>query len=354
MRKMLTLTGGLVLALAIATGASADCWTGNGFSDPGTNFVEAQVWPGDPGGAGVTTSMDFIYTNDGTDPFFSGTAMTEPGTFFQFAGNNDWYQAWLTAVNGDLVRWFARSVSNDGSPCDSEEFQFTSGVAPPEVPNVVGDCESELGGNDWDNGDALTDMADPETDGVFEVTLTATGDFFFGGGSGYQVVGLSGSWSPQYPGDSNIPVGFTTGTEITFFLDTNPMVGWSPESNAAYDSEMLAAPHTWAAVGDWQGWDPANPATQMSDIGGGILFVSFYFDSGMLGFHDFKCAANGGWDLQAGTNGFGSNSSTWSFEVTAEGNVGFYLHESGRIKVNLDEPTSSESESWGGVKTLFR
>lgn len=354
MRKQLLLGGSVLLALAFASAVYAGCWTGNGFSDPGTNFVEAQVWPGDPGGAGATTTMDFIYTTDGTDPKTSGTAVTEPGTFYQYNSNNDWYQAWLTANNGDLVRWYASSLSNDAETCESDEFSFTSGITPPEVPNVVGDCESELGGSDWDNGDALTNMADPEPDGIWSVTITAVADFPAGGGAGYQVQEVGGSWGTQFPGDSNIPTSFLNGEEMTYYLDTNPMVGWSPESNAVYDNKLLAGTDTWAAVGDWQGWDPGNAATQMADIGGGVLWVKFYFDSGMLGVHEFKCAANGGWDLQAGTNGYGSNSSTWSFDVTAEGWVGFYLHESGRIKVNLEETTATENESWGEIKTLFR
>ena len=355
MRKGYLMTAALLVAMAFAAGAYADCWCGNGYSDPNTNFVEAQVWPGDPDGMGTLTSMDFVYTTDGSDPKVSGTAVTEPGTFYQYAGNNDWYQAWLTSSNGDLVRWYVVSTSFDGDVCESEEYSFTSGIAPPEVPNLVGDCESELGGGgDWNNGDALTDMADPETDGIYSVTLTAAADFASGGGSGYQVVGVSGSWSPQYPGDSNIPISFTTGEEITFYLDTNAMPGWSPESNAAYDGKLLAGGDSWAAVGGWQGWDPSNPATEMTDIGGGVLRVQVYFDSGMLGTHEFKCAANDGWDLQAGVNGYGSNSGTWSFEVTAETWVGFYLHESGRIKVVLDDVVSTEESSWGSVKSLFR
>ena len=350
MRKGLLLIG----AFVIATSAFAqDCWTGNGYSDPSTNFVEAQVWPGDDTGTGDDTSMDFIYTTDNTDPKTSGTALTEPGTFYQFAGNNDWYQAWLTAVNGDLVRWFVSSVSDSGDACESDEFQYTCGVTPPEVPNLVGDCESELGGSDWDPGDALTDMADPEVDGIWSVTLTATGDFTSGGGSGYQVVAVSGSWDTQYPG-SNVLADFTTGEELTFYLDTNPMVGWSPESNAVYDSKKLTVPHTWAAVGGWQGWDPTNAATEMIDIGGGVHWVKFFFDAGMIGPHEFKCAADDDWFLQAGVHGYSGNASTWYFETTEETWVGFYLHESGRIMVNLDEPSATEKASWGSVKELFR
>ena len=37
--------------------------------------------------------------------------------------------------------------------------------------------------------------------------------------------------------------------------------------------KIMGSPHTWAAVGDWQGWDPANAATQMFDSGGGIYVL---------------------------------------------------------------------------------
>ncbi len=277
-------------------------------------------------------------------------------TFYQYNSTNDWYQTYLTALNGDLVRWFVSSVSGEGGTCESDEFQYTCGVAPPEVPNLVGDCESELGvPGDWDNGDALTNMADPEVDGIWSVTITAVADFTAGGGSGYQIQEVGGSWGTQFPGDSNIPTSFTMGEEMTYYLDTNPMVGWSPESNAVYDNKLLAGTDTWAAVGDWQGWDPANAATQMTDIGGGVLWVKFFFDASHIGnTYQFKCAANGGWDLQAGVNGYGSNCSTWSFDITEEGWVGFYLHETGRVMVNLDEPSANENVSWGSVKELFR
>lgn len=347
MKRVLLLT--CVLALA-ATAAYAD-WCGNGYSDANTNFVEAQVWPGD---GGIATSMMFVYTTDGSDPHTSGTAQTEAGVFYQLASNNDWYQATLTANNGDLVKWFASAVDANGVPCESEDYSFTSGVAVEELPNLVGDCESELGGSDWNNNDPLTDLADPDMNGVYEVTLTGTAPFNFGGGAGYQCVATSGIWSPQYPGDSNIPILINPDDEITFFLDTNAMAGWAPESNALYDSNLLTASHTWAAVGDWQGWDPANPATQMAPQGGGVYMVSVPFDEGMLGVHEFKCAADGGWDLQAGVNGYGSNSSTWSFEVTAAVYVNFYLHESGRIMVEVTDIVGNEDSDWGSVKQMYR
>ena len=347
MKKALMLT--CVLAL-VATAAYAD-WCGNGYNDASTNFVEAQVWPGD---GGVATSMQFLYTTDGTDPHTSMTVMVENGAFYQLASNNDWYQATLTASNGDFVRWFAAAMDANGLPCESEDYSYTCGLVTEDLPNLVGDCESELGGGDWANDDALTDLTDPESDGIYSVTLTATAPFSFGGGAGYQVVAVGGVWSPQYPGDSNIPVGFNVDDEITFFLDTNAMPGFAPETNAVYDSNLLTAGHTWAAVGDWQGWDPANAATQMVFDGVDTYVLSMPFDETMLGTHEFKCAANGGWDLQAGVNGYGSNSSTWSFEVLTPVYVNFYLHESGRVMVEVTDVVQDETSDWGSVKQLYR
>jgi hypothetical protein len=353
MRKSIILTAALLL-LAWTSVSYANCWCGNGYDDPSTNFVEAQVWPGDNN---ASTSMDFIYTTDGSDPFTSGTAVTEPGTFYQFAGNNDWFQAWLTANNGDVVKWFARGTSADGDVCDSEMYEFTSGVTPPPPPpNMVGDCESELGvGADWQNNDDVSKMYDPDMDGIFEVTLTATADFAYGGGAGYQVVGVSGSWSPQYPGDSNIQIGFTTGEEITFYLDTNEAPGWAPFANAVYDSKLIGTTHSWAAVGDWQGWDPSNPATMMVDGGGGIYVYNHYFGAGEGGTYQFKCAADGGWDLQCGVNGYGSNSATWEFTVADGECVAFYLDtNSGRIKAEITGPSATEGSTWGNIKAQYK
>ncbi|MBC8424923.1 hypothetical protein H8E07_12435 [bacterium] len=356
MRTRLMLIVTLVCFVGLAAVAQAGCWTGNGISDPGTNYVRAEVWPGDLDLMGTLTAMDFFYTTDGTDPKTSGTFMTTPGQFLEWAANNDRYEAWLFANNGDLVRWYVESLSADGDVCESAEFQFTSGVTPPAVPNLIGSCESELGvGGDWDPGDALTDMLDLDMDGIFTVTLTAAADFTDPNPEGYQVIEVGGAWgAPQFPGDSNVPIAFTAGTEITFYLDTNPMAGWAPEINAASDSFLAADTHTWAAVGGWQGWDPTNPATQMTPMGGGVYMVTVPFDASMAGTHDFKCAADGGWDLQCGVNGYGGNSSTWSFEVTAEVYVEFYFHVSGRVKVVVTDTVANEDQTWGQLKALYR
>ena len=350
----LLLVAGLIM-VAMAPGAFAGCWCGNNYNDPATNLVEAQVWPGDGDGMGTSTWMDFIYTTDGSDPFTFGTVLS--GTFLKYEGNNDWYQATIPANNGDLVRWFAEAQSADGDICQSGEASFTSGITPPTYPNLVGDIESELGlGGDWNNGDAASDLSVEGPPGVFSVTLTATADFGYGFGAGYQIVGNSGSWSPQYPGDGNIHIGFTTGETITFYLDTNAQPGWAPESNAPYDSKLISETHTWAAVGDWQGWDPANPATQMTDMGGGIYGLVYNFGAGDIGTHEFKAAADGGWDLQVGINGYSSNGATWFFDVTDPGCIGFFVDtNTGRIMVDYTTgPSATEYESWGGIKTMYR
>jgi hypothetical protein len=350
MRTCLTIIGVVVLAAGVAS--AQNCWTGNGVSDPNTNRVEAQVWPGDDG---VTTSMDFIYTTDGSDPHSSGTAMVVPGTFFQFAGNNDWYEGFLTANPGDLVKWFVESWSAEAINCFSEDYEYVAGQVEPEYPNLVGDCEDEFGLPwDWNNGDPGSDMTDPDMDGVFSVALQAVTDFNMVGGPGYQVVGVSGQWSPQYPGDSNIPIGATQGEVVEFYLDTNAMAGWSPETNAVSDSHLAMDTHTWAAVGDWQGYNPADPATQMTPMGGGVYFLSYPFDASLQGTFQFKCAADGGWDLQCGPNGYGSNCWTMSFDVTAEVYVEFWFHVSGRIKVVVTDVVANEDMEWGAIKSLYR
>jgi hypothetical protein len=356
-RWMLLVAGLAVMALA--PGAFASCWCGNGYSDPSSNLLEGQVWPGDLDGLGTSTWMDFTYTTDGSDPTTSGTAVVVSGTFLKFQDNNDWYQAYATADDGDLVRWFITAQSADGDICVSDViYEYISGYTPPVYPNLVGDIESELGlGGDWNNGDAASDLAVEGPPGVFSVTLTATADFTYGSGAGYQIVGASGSWSPQYPGDGNIHIGFTTGETITFYLDTNSQPGWAPDANAPYDSKLISETHTWAAVGDWQGWDPANPETQMTDAGGGVYVLVYNFDASHVGnTYQFKAAADGGWDLQVGTNGYSSNGSTWYFDVTDAGCIGFFVDtNTGRIMVDYATgPSAAESETWGGIKQNYR
>jgi hypothetical protein len=109
-------------------------------------------------------------------------------------------------------------------------------------------------------------------------------------------------------------------------------------------------------VGDWQGWDPANPETQMTDAGGGIYSLVYYFPPEMAGSHEFKCAADGGWNLQCGTQGYGSNCNTWFFDVSGGQCIGFFLDtNTGRIKVDyVVGPSGTENQSWGAVKSMYR
>jgi len=356
-RWMLLVAGLMILALA--PGAFAGCWCGNHYNDPSTNLVEAQVYQGDGDGMGTTTWMDFIYTTDGSDPYSFGIVL--PGVFLKFEANNDWYQATIPANNGDLVRWFVEAQSADLEVCQSSEASYTSGYTPTVYPNLVGSCESELGlGGDWIPGDAASDLTVEAPPGVFSVTLTATADFPYGGGEGYQILGTSGVWPPtgtQYPGDGNIHIGFLNGETITFYLDTNSQPGWAPDANAPYDSKLISETHTWAAVGDWQSWDPTNPATQMTDMGGGIYGLIYNFSAAELGVgYQFKAAADGGWDLQVGVNGYSSNGSAWYFDVIDPGCVAFFVDtNTGRIMVDYTTgPSATENGTWGGIKTLYR
>ncbi len=68
------------------------------------------------------------------------------------------------------------------------------------------------------------------------------------------------------------------------------------------------------AVGDWQGWDNDNPATAMTDLGGGLYYYEQILSPG---WHEYKACLTGTWDA-FGTDGPSENASTLWFETTVE------------------------------------
>jgi hypothetical protein len=104
----------------------------------------------------------------------------------------------------------------------------------------------------------------------------ALDDFALSQGAGHQVVGRSGDWSPQFPGQ-NVPVGFSSEDTIAFYFDRNQHTdGFVPESCIVFNSFMSA--HTWPGphyvVGDCQDefgasadWSSSDTTMKMNDAG---------------------------------------------------------------------------------------
>lgn len=100
----------------------------------------------------------------------------------------------------------------------------------------------------------------------------------------------NGTWDETYPGANSWLFTDADGA-ITITYDTNTYDdGWAPNVDRL---GLSTDPGTWTAVGDWQGWDASNPATEMAAQGGGIYMYEQVFDPGE---HLWKAVVTGSWD----------------------------------------------------------
>jgi hypothetical protein len=108
----------------------------------------------------------------------------------------------------------------------------------------------------------------------------------------YEFKITQGTWDWNYPGPNSwlvadgsgsVTITYDANTYSDGWLGTSQRIGVSASGNAV----------TWTAVGDWQGWNNANPATAMVDMGGGIYRYSQHLSPGS---HAWKAVATGTWD----------------------------------------------------------
>ncbi len=168
-------------------------------------------------------------------------------------------------------------------------FGFLPGTVLAQSYCVAGDWQSEAGGvSDWvPNANPMT--ADGDGTYSLNATISTTGDYEF------KVTVCS--WDTTFPPGGNNSW-FTTTTpnqQITFHFDPTTVAGTYPESNAVAVTGDTH-PEAWTAVGNWQGWNNANPATAMTDKGGGIYELVYYVPTAST--YDWKITRTGAWDRQ--------------------------------------------------------
>jgi len=167
------------------------------------------------------------------------------------------------------------------------------------------------------NGWGLTDpMYDDGThgdavpgDGVFTAQVTA------GPAGRYEFKVANDDWSIGYPFSGNSWLDAASdGQVVTVTFDTGTRAdGWLPETEIiGVDTE----PGTWTAVGDWQGWNNADPATAMAGTGGSIY--ELVTTIGAPGTYQYKAVKTGTWDA-IGADGRSTNANTASFTTTSAG-----------------------------------
>jgi glycosidase/fibronectin type 3 domain-containing protein len=193
--------------------------------------------------------------------------------------------------------------------------------------------------DDGTNGDAVAG------DGIFSAQVTTA----TAGRHEFKIA--TEDWSASFPGSGNSWLETTTADEtVTITFDTNTHAdGWLPETNII---GVSIEPGTWTAVGDWQGWDNANPATAMTALGGGVYGLITSIAS--PGTYQYKAVKTGTWDA-VGADERGVNASTATFETTvADQNVTFAVEAlGGRVSVEVAEvpsvPGHDDDIWWDGL-----
>ncbi|MGB9724382.1 MAG: lamin tail domain-containing protein, partial [Chloroflexia bacterium] len=177
----------------------------------------------------------------------------------------------------------------------------------------------------YDDGTHGDDVAG---DGIYTVVITITT------GGRYEFKVDDGNWTDPHPpsnawfltADANQPVKFT--------FDTNTYNdGWFPSTLIVNAQDGVT---TWTAVGDWQSWNPSDPSTVMSPLGGGLY--GYVATIPTAGTHYYKAVRSGTWDAigpQGGEGGRSVNTDNLAFETPVENQRVLFLADVGRARIQV-------------------
>ncbi|MCB8933137.1 MAG: PEP-CTERM sorting domain-containing protein [Fimbriimonadaceae bacterium] len=200
--------------------------------------------------------------------------------------------------------------------------------------------------NGWDPNGPLLNETGSGT-GIFTADLSGLGDTVR-----HEFKVTDGTWNVSWPGSGNSWFYSTSGGEITITYDTNVYGdGWSGDGGRIGLSNNVSA---WTAVGDWQGWDNANAATAMADMGGGIY--KFTATGLSAGSHFYKAVNTGTWDA-IGADYRSINADNLEFFTDAANpNVELFVNvQDGTIRANpVPEPASMVALALGAGALLAR
>lgn len=155
----------------------------------------------------------------------------------------------------------------------------------------------------WNPGSSLMTQVGP---GIWQETFSG-----LNANTRHEFKVTQGSWGTDVPTTGNSWFYADGSGNITITYNANTLSdGWTPSFGRI---GVSADPGTWTAVGDWQGWGNANPATAMTAQGGGIYELSFVIST--PGNYQYKAVDTGSWDA-IGSDCRGINASTLGFTTT--------------------------------------
>lgn len=201
-------------------------------------------------------------------------------------------------------------------------------------------------GGNTGTGPALTDMGG----GIYEVTLTG----LTAGRNTFKIT--QGDWGWYKPA-------VTSDADGWFIPDGDGNATISIDFNTYSDGWLLSQYRistsvdpglTWFAAGDFNGWNPTDPNTQMSSIGGGIYELQYTIAS--PGTYQWKATSGGDfgpWDQQVGPTGRSINADTMSFTTTiANQQVNMLVNAMNGTVSMVPEPTIVALLGLGGLAVI--
>lgn len=162
-------------------------------------------------------------------------------------------------------------------------------------------------------------------------------------------------WSESYP-NSNQPVFVTgPGDVVTWTFDTNVYAdGWLPATHITYNDHMIGPGHTFEAIGaapETGGWASGVAATLSGNI------WSVQVNIATPGTYDYKFRKTNDWSINAGADGYGTNSNNAQYTTTLPNEpVLFQFNQvTGRVRALVGGlPTPTQQGTWGQLKSLYR
>ncbi len=299
---------------------------------------------------------------------FQGWNNSDPATLLTPAGNGVYRLAYTIATAGSYIGKIAstgawRAFGADGRSMDAANVNFTTTLDSQVVifildtntgrltitPNGANPSNWCVAGSfqGWDN--SSTPLYDDGTHGdllggdniySLDYTIPNTGRYEF------KAV-KCGDWGTTFPPNNAWFFTNSPNQTVKLTLDTNDHK--LDQSWPLYPSINIvnvwndALPDSFTAVGDFQGWNNADPTTQLINLGYGLQVVNYTISN--PGLYQGKVVSTGSWDNQFDLFGRNKDSQTIFFNVYKAGDVAQFLLDThqGRLAV-LTPPMSGHGQ----------
>jgi glycosidase len=293
---------------------------------------------------------------------FQGWNNADPNTMLLYMGNGIYRLAYDITTPGNYIgkitstgTW--RSFGADGRSVNAANVNFSTTTANQTViflldtnlgriwigVNQPGTGNWCIAGSFqwWDNSN--TPLYDDGTngdliggDGVFSLDYTISTS----GRNEWKAV-VCGDWGTAYPSDNAWVVTGSDNQSVKFTFDTNDHANdaglpFQPAKNIVNAWDTL--PESFNAVGDFQGWNNADPAALLTDLGNGTRILNYVFSS--PGTYQGKVTSTGGWDNQYGADGRNKNAPTINFQVFNPGDIVQFLLDTNQGRLAIVAPPS--------------